>query len=119
MAATMQTGTHASLQVKWVDKNGQAAKVDGQTSWESVDPLMLEVTVNQADSTAATLYAPGPVGSTQVHATADADMGEGIKTITATLDVTVITGEAVGGEITFLPEAAIPVGGAPAPVPAA
>ena len=37
----------------------------------------------------------------QIHATGDANLGEGVKNVTATYDVQVIAGEAVAGEITF------------------
>jgi len=35
----------------------------------------------------------------QIQATADADIGEGMETITAVLNLTIIAGDAVGGEI--------------------
>jgi hypothetical protein len=41
----------------------------------------------------------GPVGHVQIQATADADIGEGMETITAVLNLTIIAGDAVGGEI--------------------
>lgn len=101
MSATMQVKTYATVSVQWKDAGGNIVKVDGPTKWESTDPTVLEVTVATGNAQIANLYAPGPVGNASVHATADADLGEGVKAVTATLDVTVVSGEAVGGEITF------------------
>jgi hypothetical protein len=47
------------------------------------------------------LHALGPIGPVQIQATADADLGEGTRSITAMLDVTVIAGEASAGSIGF------------------
>jgi hypothetical protein len=43
------------------------------------------------------------VGSTEVHANADADLGAGVVPVTAVIAITVIAGQAVGGDITFTP----------------
>jgi len=101
MASNMQVGSYATLDVTWADKGGNPAKVDGPTKWESTAPDICQVTVATGNPLIANLFAPGPVGNAQIHATADADLGEGTKTITSTYDITVISGEAVGGEITF------------------
>ena len=101
MAATMQVKSYATVSVEWKDAGGNIVKVDGPTKWESSDSATLQVTVATGNPQIANLYAPGPVGTAQVQATADADLGEGTKAVTATLDVTVVSGEAVGGEIKF------------------
>ena len=49
----------------------------------------------------ANLYAPGKIGKATIQATGDADLGQGVKPVTASIDVEVIGGQAVGGEITF------------------
>ena len=51
------------------------------------------------NSTKAYLRSLGPIGIVQIQATADADLGEGMQTVTAVLNLTVIAGDAVGGEI--------------------
>lgn len=101
MAASMTVGSYATVSVAWKDKGGNVVKVDGPTKWESSDPATLQVTVATGNPQIANLYAPGPIGKVQVHATADADLGEGVKPVTASLDVEVISGQAIGGDITF------------------
>jgi len=101
MSATMQVSTYATVSVAWKDKGGNTVKVDGPTQWASSDPATCQCTVATGNPLIANLYAPGPIGKVQIHATADADLGEGVKTVTSSIDVEVISGEAVGGEITF------------------
>ena len=103
MASTMQVGSRATVSVQWKDSGGNIVKVDGPTTWESSVPATLQCTPASGNPQIANLYAPGPVGAAQIHATADADLGEGVKTVTATADITVISGEAESGEITFTP----------------
>ena len=100
MAATMQTGSYATVSVAWKDKGGNVVEVDA-TVWESSDPAVCTVTAATGNPLIANLHAPGTVGVCKIMATADADLGEGYKAITAMLDVEVIAGQAVGGEITF------------------
>lgn len=101
MSATMQVHTYATVSVEWKDVAGNTVKVDGPTEWKSSDESILEVEVATGNPQIANLYAPGPIGPAQVHATADADLGEGVKAVTATLDVQVISGQAVSGDIKF------------------
>lgn len=115
MSATMQTKTYATVSVEWEDSGGNVVKVDGPTKWESSNPSVLQVTVASGNPQIANLFAPGPVGTVQINATADADLGEGVKAVTATIDVQVISGEAVGGEITFSQSPAQGPGGQKAP----
>lgn len=101
MSATMSSGTYATVSVEWKDKGGNPVKVDGPTKWESSDASILAVEVATGNPQIANLHSLGPVGKVQVHATADADLGDGVKSVTASLDVEVISGQAIGGEITF------------------
>jgi hypothetical protein len=105
MANTMQAGTSANLAIEWVDEFGNAAAVDGPTTWASSNETVLTLEV-AADSNSAVCTSVGPIGPVQVQATADADLGTGIKSITATCDINVIAGEASGGTISFTPAAA-------------
>lgn len=98
---TMQSGTIATLSIEWVDNHGNPAKVDGPTEWVSSDEDIATVEVAAGNPLIANLYSKGPIGPVQIQATADADLGEGVKTITATCDVSVIAGQASGGEIKF------------------
>lgn len=101
MAATMSVNTHATVSVQWKDKAGNPAKVDGPTTWLSSDSATCEVAVAPGNPLIANLFAPGPIGKVQIHANADADLGSGVQPVTSSIDVEVISGEAVGGEITF------------------
>ena len=116
-SATMQVGTMATLSVEWKDKGGNTVAVDGPTSWVSSDPATVQVQVATGNPQIANLYAPGPIGTASVQATADADLGEGVKSVTATISITVTGGQATGGEITFTQyPSQVPPGG-PGPNP--
>lgn len=103
MASTMQAGSRATVSVEWKDSAGHTVKVDGPTVWDSSAPGIVECKVATGNPSIANLFAPGPVGTAQIQATADADLGEGKKAVTAMIDINVIAGEAVGGDITFKP----------------
>lgn len=89
--------------VTWVDKSGNAAQVDGPTSWASSDETIVTVTVDPNDSTAAVVTAVGTIGSAQITSTADAIVGTGVQNIIAIGDITTVAGTAVAGSITFTP----------------
>lgn len=103
MASTLQSGQTATAKVAWVDVHGNPATVDGPTDWQTTDSAILTATVDPTDSTIASVVSVGPIGPAQLQATADADMGAGVQTITAILDVTVIAGQASAGTITLTP----------------
>jgi hypothetical protein len=109
MAYTLPVGMQVAAQVAYVDAGGNAAVVDGEVAWASSDATVASVAVDVDDSTICTIGAVGPVGAAQVTATADADIGAGVKTLVTLLDITVIAGEAVAGTITIT--------GTPTPIP--
>ena len=74
--------------------------VDGPVVWTSSDDNILNVTVDPSDSSLCTVQSLTTVGQAQVVATADADIGTGVKTLVTTMDVSVVAGEAVAGTIT-------------------
>lgn len=100
MSEVLGVGHYATVTVEWKDAAGNPAKVDGPTTWASTDSSVLTVQVSTGNPLIANCRAVA-IGTAQVQATADADMGEGIKTVTSTIDVTVIAGEAIGGDMTF------------------
>jgi hypothetical protein len=102
---TLQSGARATLSVAWLQSNGQSAPVDGPTTWVSSNPSVCQCTVASGNSLIANLYAPGPIGTVQIQASADADMGEGMQPVTSVMDITVIAGQATGGDITLTPTA--------------
>jgi hypothetical protein len=99
MAYTLPVGNFVVLQVSYVDAGGNPAVVDGAVLWASSDPNMLPVVVDATDSSLCTINAPLGIGQAQVTATADADLGAGVRNLVTLLDVTVIAGEAVAGVI--------------------
>lgn len=100
MSETLGVGHYATITVEWKDASGHPAKVDGPTTWASTDEDVLTCTVATGNPLIANCIALD-IGTAQIQATADADLGGGVKTVTSTLDVTVIAGEAVGGSMTF------------------
>jgi hypothetical protein len=100
MASTMQAGTSAQATVTWIDQFGNPAKIDGATQWASSDDTVLTVSsIPGPPENRAKVDAVGPIGPAQLQATADADLGQGVQSITAILDVTVIAGQASAGTI--------------------
>jgi hypothetical protein len=87
------------MQVGYVDANGNKAKVDGEVSWETSDDTMLTVEVDPVDSTVCRVRAVGAAGQAQVQATADADLGDGVRELITLCDIEVVAGEAVAGMI--------------------
>ena len=83
-----------------VDKFGNAALVDGKPTWEAADPAIISI-VPANDGLSATILALGPVGTSQVSVTADADLGTGVVTITDAFQVDVVAGMAVGLGVTI------------------
>lgn len=86
------------LSIAIKDKFGNAAKVDGAPVWALTDPSL--GTLTAADDGMSALFVPsGTVGAFKVQVSADADLGEGVKSIVGELDVELLPGEAVSVEI--------------------
>lgn len=87
-----------------MDKKGNlvgAEGVHGAPVWASSDETVATVTA-AADGLSAVVKGNAP-GSGRVTATADADLGEGVKPIIGTLELTVTAGAASVVEITAGP----------------
>jgi len=105
-SATMQSGSMGTVSVQWKDASGKPVAVDGPTKWSSTDETIVQVTdgeTNPGNPLINNVYAPGPYGTCEVHANADADIGQGVQPVTAIIQFTVISGQATSGEITFTP----------------
>lgn len=76
-----------------VDAKGNPAVLDGPVSFVAENASLVSVTPG-TDGLSAEIAALGPLGSTQVTISGDADLGVGVVTITATLQVDVIAGQA-------------------------
>lgn len=77
---------------------GHAAKIDGAVKFTSSDESV--ATVEAIDDTSATVTAVAP-GVAQITASFDADLGDGVREITASGAVEVVEAEAATGEIVF------------------
>lgn len=78
-----------------VDKLSNPALVDGKPVWQAADPTIVSL-VPSFDGLSVEVKALGKVGTSQVSCTADADLGTGVKTLTAAFTVDVVAGMAVG-----------------------
>lgn len=72
------------------DKKGNPATIQDPT-WASSDESIVTVVGSGLTATAS---AVGPLGTATVTLTGDADLGEGVKPITGTLDVEIVAGDA-------------------------
>lgn len=75
------------------DKFGNDATVDGVPAWASSDPEVLVVEPSE-DGLSAFVRAIGPIGTSQITVTVDADLGEGVREITGTVALDARSGEA-------------------------
>lgn len=77
------------------DKDGHVAEIQaGSVDWASSDPAVAEIFEDENDEKKATVKARG-VGSYTISASADADLGDGVKMITGQDTGKVVAGEAV------------------------
>jgi hypothetical protein len=82
------------LEIKLVDKFGNAAVADGAPAWSVSDPALGDLVVAEGGMSAE--FTPkGATGSCLVQVSADADLGEGMKAIMGSLPVDLLPGEAV------------------------
>lgn len=80
--------------VAFQDSLGNPAPVEGVPVWTNSNEATLTLVV-AADGLSAVVSATGTPGSGQISVQADADLGEGVTTITGVLDVEVQPGDAV------------------------
>jgi hypothetical protein len=109
MAYKLPNDKMIALQVAYVDSKGNPAQVDGDVTWDTSDANIATVESNAGDSTQAVVRPLGSVGQVQITATADADLGSGVRELITAMDVEIVAGEAIAGTIT-------PVG-EPQPIP--
>jgi hypothetical protein len=82
------------LSIKLVDKFGNPAVVDGAPVWALTNPALGSLVVAEGGLSAEFIPA-GAVGSLTVQVSADADLGEGVKTIFGELPIDLLAGDAV------------------------
>lgn len=96
--ANLKITQKAELSVSIKDRAGNPAQVDGAPVWSLTDPSLGDL-VAAADGLSATLTPKGPLGSCEIQVNADADLGEGVKTILGSLPVDFVAGDAETIEI--------------------
>jgi hypothetical protein len=87
------------VSVAFKDSLGNAAQVDGKPAW-AVDNAALATVQVADDGLSAVVVPTGTVGSFKLQVSADADLGEGVKTILGELPIDLVSGEAVAVELT-------------------
>jgi hypothetical protein len=110
-AYTLPDDKQIAVKISYVDKRGNPTTIDGNVAWTTADEMTANVGVMAGDSTRAQIIPGANLGQTQITASADADLGEGVNRIITTFDVNVVAGTAVSG--TIAPE------GDPQPFPGA
>lgn len=99
MAYTLPADKQIKMKVSYVDANGNPAIVDGDVSWASSNTAIINAVVNPSNTFEAVVRPGTQIGQAQVTATADADLGSGVRQLVTLMDVTVVGGEAVAGVI--------------------
>jgi hypothetical protein len=99
MSYTLAVGMQAHVKVSYVDAGGNPAVVDGDVTWASSDDAVAAVFVSSNDTSEAVIRPVGPIGNVQITATADADLGAGVREIITPMDLTIVAGEAMSGTI--------------------
>ncbi|MFO1351898.1 MAG: hypothetical protein U1F68_14990 [Gammaproteobacteria bacterium] len=89
-----------SAAISYQDARGNAARVDGVPAWATDRADLVALTPSE-DGLSCEIAAVGALGTAQITVTADADLGEGVRTLTALGSIEVIGGEAVAGVISF------------------
>lgn len=89
------------LKIAPVDKFGNPAKVDGAPAWSLTDPALGSLAVD-ADGMGAVFTPAGTVGALSVQVNADADLGDGVKTIAGELPLELLAGEAIAVNVSGL-----------------
>lgn len=100
MALTLTATQEAVVEVTYADRLGNPANVDGAPAWTVSNSSIVEVVATE-DPNIFVIRATGTLGTSQVTVTADADLGDGVREILATEDITVVAAEAVNATIVF------------------
>lgn len=101
MAATLNNEQFVTGQIQPVTKKEKPAPVQaGTVSYASSDPSIFTVDVDPSDETKFTVTGVAP-GTAQLDISADADLGDGVRTINAFAAIEVLPAEAAGFNIVF------------------
>lgn len=94
MALILTDEQECELAVEFKTAAGNPGRVDGVPSWSVSNPSVLTLVVSD-DGLEALVKTTGTLGDSQVSVSADADLGAGVRAVSAVLDVTVQSAEVV------------------------
>lgn len=95
---TLKDNETVALKTRVLDIKRKPARLDGPPQWQSSDPKIASVIASD-DGLSCVIKAEDELGTVRITATADADTGPGVKTLTGIFDVEVVASEAVIMEI--------------------
>lgn len=93
MAFSITSSQQVTISVKFVDKKGNPAPVDGVPQW-STDNTDVFTLTPAADGMSCVCAAVGAIGDGKITLNADADLGAGVTPIIGTVDGSVTAGQA-------------------------
>jgi len=94
MALVLTDIQKVTLSISPKSAAGNPAPVDGVPSWSVSDTSVASIVVSE-NGLSAEVVTTGALGTVQVVVDADADLGEGVETITGVLDIEVKASAAV------------------------
>ena len=98
MSGRINTEQRVRVSVIPLTAAGNPAQIDGDVAFESSDPTV--ASVEPIDANSAWVTAAG-LGAAQISAEFDADLGDGVRTLTFTGAIEVVGAEAETAEIVF------------------
>lgn len=94
MAFVLRDDQRVTVSITPVDARGNAAQLGSVPAW--VDATGQTDLEPSADGLSCIVIPKGVLGTTQINVSADADLGDGVVTISGTLDLEIVAGQAVG-----------------------
>jgi hypothetical protein len=91
MLVTITSEEKILVSLNPVTAAGNPAQVDGTPAWSVVSG---DATIEPSTDGLSCYLISGAVGNSQITVTADADLGEGVREITDTVDLAVVSAEA-------------------------
>lgn len=97
MGLILTVDQKCALSGAFSDKHGNAARIDGKPIWNTSDASI--VGLNHSDDGFSCVAVAGSVGTAQVTFSGDADLGDGVRQVIATLDIEIHPLEAISAGI--------------------
>lgn len=98
MSVQLGSSQEFDLSVRFADRRGNTARVDGIPEWMTDNSEVLSLRPSE-DGLSCTVRAVGPLGRASVTLSADADLGEGSTPIVGTVEIEVTVGSATAVEL--------------------